>query len=94
MTEHREVMGLVAEEEDRDGGETDGETPRGATGEVIRIGGGFPHNSKTQIYLTLPQNVHTCCCRKSMETSLTTTMGCTWMGELRTTLYGSFVGTG
>ena len=42
VTEHREVMGLVAEEEDRDGGETDGETPRGATGEVIRIGGDFP----------------------------------------------------
>ena len=57
-------------------------------------GGQSPPQRKTRIYLNLPWNVLTCCCRKSMETSPTTTMGRTWMGELRTTLYGSVVGAG
>ena len=38
--ERREEM-PAAEEEERDGGNTDGETPRGATGEVIRMGRGI-----------------------------------------------------
>ena len=47
---------------------------------------------KTRIYMTLTLNVRTCCCRKSMETFLTTTMGRTWTEESLTTLYGSVVG--
>ena len=42
VTEQGEVTGPAAEEEEREGGYTEGETPRGATGEVIRIGGDFP----------------------------------------------------
>ena len=57
-------------------------------------GGTCPPQRITRIYLTLPHNVHTCCCGKYMKTFLTTTMGCTWTGELRTTPYGIFVGAG
>ena len=93
-TERGEETGPEAEEEERERGDTDGETPRGATSKVIRVGGGSPPPEKTRIYLTLHHNVHTCCCRKSMKTSLTTTMGHTWMGESRTMLHGSVVGAG
>ena len=62
---------------------------------VIRIGGGFDLSQrKMWIYLNLHRNVRTCCCRKSMETFPTTTMGPTWMGESQATLPGSIVGTG
>ena len=40
-TEHGEEMGPADEEEEREGGDGEGETPRGATGEVIRVGGGL-----------------------------------------------------
>ena len=88
------MTGPAAEEEEREGGDMDGETPRGVKGEVIRVGGACPPQRKTRIYLDLPWNVRTCCCRKSMETSLTTTMGRTWMGVSLTTPYGSFFGAG
>ena len=64
------------EEEDVKEGDRGRETPRGSHTEVIRMGGDEPPpRRKTLIYLTLPQNVHTCCCRESMETNCITIMG-------------------
>ena len=74
--------------------DTYGETPRGATVEVIGRRGDNTPWRKTKIFQTLPLNMRTCCCRESMETSRTTMMGRTWEGESRTTLYGSVVGAG
>ena len=73
----------------------DRETPRGAPVEVIRVGGGTcPPQRKTHTSQTLPQNAHTCCCEKSMKTSLIKTMVRTWTGGLRVMLSGSVVGAG
>ena len=41
-TENGEETGPEAEEEEREGRDTDGETPRRAMGDVIRVGGGCP----------------------------------------------------
>ena len=85
----------MAEEEEMKGGDMDGDTPRGGNGRGNPCGGGLaPPQRKTWIYLTLPQNVRTCCCGNYMETFIATTMGRTYMGESRTTLYGSAVGAG
>ena len=93
-TENGEETGPAVEEEEREGRDTDGETPRRAMGDVIRVGGVAPPQRKSRIYLTSPLNVCTCCCRESMETYLTTIMGRTWTGESRTTLYVCAVGAG
>ena len=53
-----------------------------------------PPHRKTRTSWDSIQNVCTCCCRQSMETSRITTTECTWTGELQTTLYGSVSGTG
>ena len=57
-------------------------------------GGTTPPQRKTRTSQESLQNVRTCCCRESMETSCITTTGCTWTGEYRTTLHGSVVGAG
>ena len=73
-----------------EGAEEDGETPRGTPVEVQCVGGGMPPpQRKTQTSWDSPQNVRTCCCRESIETSRITTTGRTWTGELQTTLHGS-----
>ena len=80
----------IEEEENRDR-----ETPRGAPLEFIRVGGGAcPPWGKTRTSRTLPRTVRTYCCGNSMETFHIKTMGCTWAGELRTTLSGIVVGAG
>ena len=69
MTEEQELEGAEG------GGGRDGETPWGAPVEV-RCGGGMPPpQRKTHTSWDSPQNVRTCCCRKSMETSRITTTG-------------------
>ena len=72
------------------------DTPRGAPVEVVRVGVFMPPppQRKMRTSWTLPQNVHTCCCRESMDTSRITTMDRTWTGESRTTPYGSVVVAG
>ena len=82
-----------AEEDDEEDeeGYRDGENSRGAHPEVLRVEGDAPLWRKSRIYLTLPLNVRTYCYGESMETTLITTMGCTWTGEMRTTPYGSVV---
>ena len=67
-------------EGEEEGGGRDGETPRGALVEVIRVGGTPPPQRKTRTSRDSSQNVRTCCCRESMETSCITTMGRTWTG--------------
>ena len=88
----------VEEEGNEEEGERDGETPRGATVEVIYVGGGLhpppPPRRRTRNSWYSPQNVRTSCCRKSMETSCTKTTGRIWKGKSRTTLYGSIIGAG
>ena len=81
----------VGNEDEEDG---EGKTPRGAPLEFIRVGGNVPPWRKTWTNQTLSQTVCTCCCRNRTETFHTTTMGCTWMGELRTMPSGSIVGAG
>ena len=59
------------------------------------MGGGAPlSQKKTRNSRDSTQNVRTCCYRESMETSRITTTGCTWTGELQTTLHGSVDGAG
>ena len=71
----------------------DRETPRGAPIEVTRVGEGVPPSQrKTRTSRDSTQNVRTCCCRESMETSHITTKGRTWTGELQTTLHDSIAG--
>ena len=63
--------------------------------EVIRMAGGAPPPRwKRRTSQDSPQNVRTCSCRESMETSRITMMGRTWTGELQTTLHGSITGAG
>ena len=83
------------EEDDKKGGKYR-ETPRVAHVEVVICGGGYmpPLQRKTRAYLTLPQNVRTCYCRESMETTRITTMGRAWTEESQTTLSVSVVGAG
>ena len=50
-----------------------------------------PPRRRTRNFPTSPQNMHTCCCRESMETSCTTETSRTWMGESQTTTFGSVV---
>ena len=72
---------LEEEEGNHEEGERDGDTPRGAPLEVVRMGGDVPpprRETRTPRNLTLI--VCICCCRDSMETSCITTMGCTWIG--------------
>ena len=57
-------------------------------------GGGLSPPEENADLPALPWNVRTCSCRKSTETSLTTMIGCTCMGESRATLYGSVIGAG
>ena len=60
----------------------DRETPRGDPVEVTCMGGdATPPQRKTRTSRDSPQNVRTCCCRKSMETFCITTTGRTWTGE-------------
>ena len=85
-------------EEDEEGSEVEGDrnidTPREASVEVTCVGGDVPPppQRKTRTSQDSTQNVRTCCCRKSMETSRITMTGRNWTGESRTTLYGSVVG--
>ena len=75
--------------------EMENEIPHGGERERLSAWGGLcPPQSKTRIYLTSHWNVCTCCCRNCMETSPTTMMHHTCMGESRTTLYGSVIGAG
>ena len=62
-------------EEDR---RRDGETPQGAPVKVMRVGGTPPPKRKTRTSRDSTENVRTCCCRESMETSHITTTGRTW----------------
>ena len=66
-----------AEEEEEEEGGRYGETLRGAKLEVILVGRDMLPRRKTRTSRNLPPNMFTCCCRKSIETSHTTTMGCT-----------------
>ena len=85
-------------EEDKEEGEAegdrDGETPRGAQVEVVRMGEEVTPRWKMQTSRDSTQNVRTCCFRESMETSRITMMGRTWTEESRTMLYGSVFGSG
>ena len=60
----------------------------------LRGGGRHPTQRKMQTSQDSTQNVCTCCCRQSMETSRITTTGRTWMVEYQTTLYGRVPGAG
>ena len=73
-------------------GDRDGETPRGHRSSSHAWRETCTPQRKTRTSRDYTQNMRTCCCRKYMETSRITTMGCTWTGELWTTLYGSVVG--
>ena len=74
---------------------TEMEIPQGGHSQSCSAWGGCaPPQRKTRTYLTLPQNVHTCFCRDSMEMTGITMMGRTWTGESQTTLCGSVVGDG
>ena len=57
-------------------------------------GGTPPPQRKTRTSQDSTQNMLTCCCRESMETSCITMTGRTWTGEYRTTLHGSVAGAG
>ena len=57
-------------------------------------GGTPPPQRKMRTSRDSPQNVRTCCCRESIETSRITTTGRTWTGGLQTTLHGSVAGAG
>ena len=71
------------------------ERPQGGAQSRFDVWGGMPTpQRKTQTSWDSPQNVRTCCCRESMETSCITTMDRTWTGELQTTLHGSVAGDG
>ena len=86
---------MEEEEEEGEKGYRDGDTQRGAQVEAVCVGGGAcPPQRKTRIYLTLPLNVRSCCCRESMETTRITTIGHTWTGESLTTLSGSVICAG
>ena len=74
--------------------EEDGETPRGGQWRSNAWGGMPPPQRKTQTSWNSTQNVRTCCCRESIETSRIITTGCTWTGESWMTLYGSVIGAG
>ena len=62
----------VKEDEDE---EEDGETPRGDQSRSLAWGGMPPPKKKTRTSHDSPQNVRTCCCRESMDTSCITMMG-------------------
>ena len=82
------------DEENDDQGDRERETPREAKVEITTWGGNCPPQRKMRIYLTLPQNVSTCCCGESIDTTRITTMGRTWTGELQTRLSDSVFGAG
>ena len=89
------MTGPAAEEEEIEGGYTDGKIPRGETGEVIHVGGGLPPSEENaNLPVFTPDYAHLLLWEVYGENSLTTTMGRTWTGESRTTFYGSVVGAG
>ena len=53
-------MGPAAEEEDREGGDRNGETPRGETEDVIRVGGGLapPPKENADLSEFTPERAH------------------------------------
>ena len=85
-------------EEGEEGGEAEGDsdrdTPRGETVEVTCLGGGVPPLMENADLRDSAQNVRTCCCRESLETSRITTTGRNWTDELQTMIYGSVVRAG